>query len=224
VADRVPLKFGYSGADPISIDELTATDNAKIPGTIEVTGHTKFEGVTSTGATGTGKIVYDTSPTIASPTFTTPALGTPASGTLTNCTGLPLTGLVATAWTTPSFDADDFTGSGSMTVSVESGDVATYAYILENGGKTMTVAWFIKTFTVGGTLDTIIKIAIPASKTATKRTTNTCLIYDGAVWAVGVAEVQASSTTIDIMKIDDVAWTAGTNDHFLRGQITFEIN
>lgn len=84
MADRVPLKFGYSGADPISIDELTATDNAKIPGTIEVVGHTKFEGVTSTGATGTGKIVYDTSPTLV-----TPALGTPASGTLTNCTGLP---------------------------------------------------------------------------------------------------------------------------------------
>jgi hypothetical protein len=81
VADRVPLKFGYSGADPISIDELTATDNAKIPGTIEVTGHTKFEGVTSTGATGTGKIVYDTSPTLVTPT-----LGTPASGDLQNCT------------------------------------------------------------------------------------------------------------------------------------------
>jgi hypothetical protein len=84
MADRIPLKFGYSGADPNSIDELTSSDNAKIPGTIEVTGHTKFEGVTSTGATGTGKIVYDTSPTLV-----TPALGTPASGTLTNCTGLP---------------------------------------------------------------------------------------------------------------------------------------
>lgn len=36
--------------------------------------------------TGTGSLVFATSPT-----FTTPILGTPTSGTLTNCTGLPLT-------------------------------------------------------------------------------------------------------------------------------------
>ena len=50
--------------------------------TLSVTGHTTFEGVTSTGATGTGKLVYDTSPT-----FITPALGTPSSGDISNCTG-----------------------------------------------------------------------------------------------------------------------------------------
>lgn len=72
--------------------------------TITATGHTTFEGVTSTGATGTGKLVYDTSPTLV-----TPALGTPASATLTNATGLPIsTGVsglgtgVATFLATPS--------------------------------------------------------------------------------------------------------------------------
>jgi hypothetical protein len=78
------VKSNYTGSDVTSLGELASADNAKIPGTIEVTGHTKFEGVTSTGATGTGKIVYDTSPTLVTPT-----LGTPASGVLTNCTGLP---------------------------------------------------------------------------------------------------------------------------------------
>lgn len=39
-----------------------------------------------TGETGTGALVFATSPTLV-----TPALGTPASGLLTNCTGLPLT-------------------------------------------------------------------------------------------------------------------------------------
>lgn len=38
--------------------------------------------------TGTGLLVFNTSPTLV-----TPALGTPASGVLTNCTGLPLSGL-----------------------------------------------------------------------------------------------------------------------------------
>lgn len=50
-----------------------------------ITGHPVIEGVTSTGATGTGKFVFDTSPTLI-----TPVLGTPTSGVLTNCTGLPL--------------------------------------------------------------------------------------------------------------------------------------
>lgn len=49
------------------------------------TGHQTIEGVTSTGATGTGKFVFDTSPT-----FVTPLLGTPASGALTNCTSIPV--------------------------------------------------------------------------------------------------------------------------------------
>ena len=59
------------------------------------TGHQTIEGVTSTGATGTGKFVFDTSPTLV-----TPLLGTPTSGTLTNCTGLPLGGLAAAAYNT----------------------------------------------------------------------------------------------------------------------------
>jgi len=42
-----------------------------------------------TDETGSGLLVFATSPTL-----TTPILGTPTSGTLTNCTGLPLTGLV----------------------------------------------------------------------------------------------------------------------------------
>ncbi len=45
------------------------------------TGHQTIEGVTSTGATGTGKLVFDTSPTLV-----TPVLGTPSSGTLSSCT------------------------------------------------------------------------------------------------------------------------------------------
>lgn len=43
-----------------------------------------------TGETGSGALVFATSPTLV-----TPALGTPASGTLTNCTGLPIAGIAS---------------------------------------------------------------------------------------------------------------------------------
>lgn len=74
-----------------------------------------------TGETGTGALVFATSPTLVSP-----ALGTPASGTLTNATGLPIsTGVsglgtgVATALATPSSAnvaaaVTDETGSGAL--------------------------------------------------------------------------------------------------------------
>jgi hypothetical protein len=74
-----------------------------------------------TGETGTGALVFATSPTLV-----TPALGTPTSGTLTNCTGLPVsTGIsglganVATFLTTPSSAnlrsaVTDETGTGAL--------------------------------------------------------------------------------------------------------------
>lgn len=51
------------------------------PGTLQVTGHTIFEGVTSTGATGTGNIMYSASPTT---TGTLTAAAANFSGVLTN--------------------------------------------------------------------------------------------------------------------------------------------
>lgn len=74
-----------------------------------------------TDETGTGALVFATSPT-----FTTPLLGTPTSGTLTNCTGLPISsgvsGLgasVATFLATPSSAnllaaVTDETGTGAL--------------------------------------------------------------------------------------------------------------
>lgn len=57
---------------------------------ISITGNT----VAVSPTTGTGNVVFSTSPTLV-----TPALGTPSSGTLTNATGLPAAGVVGTAGT-----------------------------------------------------------------------------------------------------------------------------
>lgn len=73
-----------------------------------------------TDETGSGALVFATSPTLV-----TPALGTPSSGTLTNCSGLPIGGIaslgtgVGTFLATPSSSnlaaaVTDETGSGSL--------------------------------------------------------------------------------------------------------------
>lgn len=99
------------GGDALTTDPLSqfaATTSAQLRGVIS-------------DETGTGVLVFATSPTLV-----TPALGTPASGTLTNCTGLPIsTGVsglaanVATALATPSSAnlaaaVTDETGSGAL--------------------------------------------------------------------------------------------------------------
>jgi hypothetical protein len=58
------LRIGTYNGSTTEGDEIDITAGAvKVNGTLEVTGHDKFEGVTSTGATGTGKLVFDTTPT-----------------------------------------------------------------------------------------------------------------------------------------------------------------
>jgi len=77
-----------------------------------------------TDETGTGALVFATSPSLV-----TPALGTPASGTLTNCTGLPLlTGV--SGRTGPTLQT--FTSSGTWTK--PAGCVKIKATIIGGGG------------------------------------------------------------------------------------------
>lgn len=106
------------------------------------TGHQTIEGVTSTGATGTGKLVFDTSPTIASPTFTAPALG---AATATSINKVIITS----------------PASGS-TLTVADGKVATFSNTLTfqgTDGSTLNVG-------SGGTLGTAAYTAATAYQAA----------------------------------------------------------
>jgi len=63
-----------------------------------------------TTKTGTGNLVFATSPTL-----TTPVLGTPSSGTLTSCTGLLETGITGSAWTSWTPTVTGFSSTSTTT-------------------------------------------------------------------------------------------------------------
>lgn len=102
-------------------NSVTGTGSMVLSAAPTITGHPTIEGVTATGATGTGKFVFDTSPVLV-----TPNLGTPSAAVLTSATGLPIsTGVsglgtgVATFLATPSSAnllaaVTDETGSGAL--------------------------------------------------------------------------------------------------------------
>lgn len=95
-----------------------------------------------TDETGTGLLVFNTSPT-----FVTPVLGTPASGTLTNCIGLPVGSLIGTLpVSSGGTGVTSSTGTGSVVLSTSptftgtiSADALTLSGNLVVNGTTTTV-------------------------------------------------------------------------------------
>jgi len=126
-------------------------------------------------------------------------------------------------WITPDFSAGDYTGSGSMTVTVASGDVAAYDYSIS--GKTMFISVELNTITIGGTLSNTVNIAIPASKTATKlMRANAVTLSDNGTVVDADCSVSAAGTVIQVSKADLSNFTASTNNTVIRFQMFFEID
>ena len=104
-----------------ALDDLVSTNildiTANVKTWIETPSSTNLAAAV-TDETGSGALVFATSPTLISP-----ALGTPASGTLTNCTGLPISTGVSGLGSSVAADlavnrtltkGDGFTGTGTV--------------------------------------------------------------------------------------------------------------
>lgn len=168
-----------------------------------------------TDETGSGSLVFATSPTLV-----TPALGTPTSGTLTSCTGLPIsTGVsglgtgVATFLATPSSAnlasaVTDETGSGSLVfatsptlVTPAIGAATGTSLALTGGGLTARPAAtqdaVIIAGRAGGTSSfgvTISPTTLTASRTVTLADGNTTL-QAGTMAVTGTGLNQFAATT-----------------------------
>lgn len=119
----------------------------------------------------------------------------------------------------PTFAAGDFTGSGSMTWTVASGDVGQDAYVVN--GKEVTYYFRYFDTTVGGTVSTQLQRAIPSLLTPLNDICyGTCVIIDsGGARTVGAVLVAGATLILAFQKIDLSNWTLSTNTTTIEGQL-----
>jgi hypothetical protein len=128
---------------------------------------------------------------------------------------------LAGIWTTPSFNANNFTGSGSMTWTVTSNEVITFEYAII--GKMMFVNVQIAGSSVGGSLSVLLEILIPAGKVSAKSMYTIYRCIDNGATGVGLINVGAAGTTINFLNAAGNNWSSSANNTSLYGQIFFEI-
>lgn len=125
-------------------------------------------------------------------------------------------------WEAVPYSSGNFTGNGSMTWTVDSGDVALNRYVVM--GKTMVWSVALVTTTIGGTPNTTLNIAIPGGYTAVStgnharvaRCANNGSLVEASV-------LVGSSSAISIVLNTFGNWAAGTNNNEFSFQLIFEI-
>jgi hypothetical protein len=127
-----------------------------------------------------------------------------------------------TNWTTPTYASGNYTGSDSMTWTVEAGDVVKFVYHIV--GKMMTVLFTISSSAIGGTPSNILMITVPGGKSPVGTVANTIFMMENGTWKFGIAETYQDvyPNKILILKGDISNFTAGAFNVY--GQLTFEIS
>jgi len=128
---------------------------------------------------------------------------------------------VGGAWTTPAFNAANYTGSGSMTWTLTSGDVQLNKYVVI--GKTVHWHLVLTTTTVGGTPSTGLRVALPAGLSLVGASRGVYWYLDNATEGFGGYVMVGSY--VEFFKSNSGAnWTASTNNTAIYASLTFEIS
>lgn len=128
------------------------------------------------------------------------------------------------AWISVPFTSGDYTASGSLTWTVESGDLITFAFYLR--GNSLFVVGYWDTTTLSGTASNQLFVLIPNSWTAKKTVQGLALaIQGGSTGITTYNRVQPSNNTkMEIGRGDLANFTLSTNNNYLRINFEFELN
>lgn len=157
------------------------------------------------------------------PTFTNDD-GSGTTGTLLTSAKLgEIQTYIGGAWATRTFAAGNYYGSASMTVTVDSGDVANEGYV--EIGKTMIYGVQLAPFSIGGTPNADMRITIPNGRTA-QRSAFVSVAYcnDNGTVREAYAAAVGGTTYITVQLKSGAAWAASTNGTYVYFSIAFEIN
>lgn len=125
------------------------------------------------------------------------------------------------AWISVPYSAGDFTASGSMTWTVESGDLQTFSYLLR--GRTLSIALGVSASSIGGTLSNGLLVAIPGGFSAPVLTQVPCIVSDSAI-GTSIGRWFASGTSLTIRRADGSNFAASTNNAGVQASIAFEVS
>jgi len=116
------------------------------------------------------------------------------------------------SFTTPAYDASQFTASGTMTWGVDAGDVVTRSYALI-GTKLLLLTWVIQATDVGGVASNALRLALPVGVSA-KQANCFQIYYDaGGAAAQGFCSVSAGGTYVELFKAGGASWTLTSADN-----------
>lgn len=127
------------------------------------------------------------------------------------------------SWVDLPHDATRFTGLGSMTWAVTSGDQLLMAYRI--AGDSCLVAWRIRTTDVGGTPSNRLLIRLPEGIRPTRRVSGGHYYDDAGTEGWGLARLTSDLTQIELFKASSAAtWTATAgNNTYSEGSLEFSI-
>lgn len=114
-------------------------------------------------------------------------------------------------WNSLDYSGFTFTGSGSMTWTVDQADQNLYEYRLID--DTLEIRWCIRSTDVGGTAGNELRISFPAGYLAAADSVNTHWYSDAGTEGVGFAGTLAGDTFIRLYKLGSGNWTLTTSDN-----------
>ena len=125
-------------------------------------------------------------------------------------------------WIPVAFNAANFTGNGSMTWTLQAGDQLGYAYTLV--GKTMFISGYFNQTTVGGVVNTDLRVAIPGGFIAAGLIVGLARVNPAAgAFSAGTVYVTNGATTINFQTLSGANWVAGVDITAVQFSLAFPI-